>query len=596
MSVLRVLLVAITAVVFVVVPSAQASTNVVPNPGFEQGGCGGNTPVICGWTANQSMAQDTTNSHSGSASLSLSGINAFPLWATTDPAFCALIGPGAHSASFWYRNTSSAVYLDAAFYQAADCTGPSAGDELQGLGPTTGDAWQEASGALVAPPGTRSALFWVGVETECDVLCEDPVWGNFDDVDVEGAVESTPAISSFTPTSGPVGASVDIQGTSFIGATSVKFNGTADPSFVVTSSTDITAHVPTGATTGQISVTTLGGTATSSSLFTILLPPTISSFTPASGPAGTTVDIHGTNFTGATCVKFNGTGDPSFVVNSPIDITAHVPAGATSGPISVTTPGGTATSGGLFTVTPSPPTITSFTPTSGPVGTSVSIAGTDFTGASSVTFNGAAASYTVNSPTSITAHVPSGATTGPISVTTPNATGTSSTTFTLTTPPPTVTSFAPTSGTVGTSVTITGTGFTGVTSVTFAGVSAASFTFNSDNSINAVVPAGAKTGSIAVTTHNGTGMSASNFTVTTPPPKITGFTPTQGHPGTSVTITGSNFTGAISVKLGTASAKFTVNSPTRITATVPAIPHGFYRWSVTNPAGTAISTSYFRVF
>jgi hypothetical protein len=62
-----------------------------------------------------------------------------------------------------------------------------------------------------------------------------------------------------------------------------------------------------------------------------------------------------------------------------------------------------------------------------------------------------------------------------------------------------------------------------------------------------------------------------------------------------VTIVGSNFTGASGVKLGTASAKFTVNSQTRITATVPTIPHGYYSWSVTNPAGTATSSASLHV-
>src|SRR5207247_11330326 len=66
----------------------------------------------------------------------------------------------------------------------------------------------------------------------------------------------------------------------------------------------------------------------------------------------------------------------------------------------------------------SPPTVTRFTPASGPVGTSVTINGTNFTGTSAVLFNGTSASFTVNSATTIAATVPSGATTGPISVTT----------------------------------------------------------------------------------------------------------------------------------------------------------------------------------
>jgi hypothetical protein len=115
-------------------------------------------------------------------------------------------------------------------------------------------------------------------------------------------------------------------------------------------------------------------------------------------------------------------------VNSDTQITATVPSGATSGAISVTTPGGTVSSSSSFTVTvaSSAPTISSFNPASARVGTSVTIIGTGFTGATQVAFNGTPSSYIVNSDAQITATVPSGATTGPISLTTPGGTTTSS--------------------------------------------------------------------------------------------------------------------------------------------------------------------------
>jgi hypothetical protein len=79
--------------------------------------------------------------------------------------------------------------------------------------------------------------------------------------------------------------------------------------------------------------------------------PTITGFTPTSGPVGTSVMFNGTNFTGATAVTFNGVSATSFTVTSATAIQATVPAGATTGPLSVTTPGGTATSPTNFTVT-----------------------------------------------------------------------------------------------------------------------------------------------------------------------------------------------------------------------------------------------------
>lgn len=165
--------------------------------------------------------------------------------------------------------------------------------------------------------------------------------------------------------------------------------------------------------------------------------PTIASFDPTSGPIGTSVEIAGTGFNDSsvvTAVTFDGRA-ATFSVDSNIQITATVPAGATTGPIAVTDSEGTATSTTNFTVTPSPvPAITSFDPTSGPVGTSVEITGTGFTGATAVTFDGTSATFTVDSDTQITATVPAGATTGRIAVTTPGGTATSATDFTVTTP------------------------------------------------------------------------------------------------------------------------------------------------------------------
>src|SRR5437773_1472528 len=287
--------------------------------------------------------------------------------------------------------------------------------------------------------------------------------------------------------------------------------------------------------------------------FSAARTPTITTFAPASGPVGIGVTINGANFTGATSVAFNGTA-ANFTVASDATIQATVPVGATTGPISVTTPGGTTTSANNFTVVP-PPAITSFTPMSGRVGTSVTINGTGFTGATAVTFNGSTASFTLASDTTIQATVPVGATTGPISVTTPGGTTTSANNFTVV-PPPAITSFTPMSGRVGTRLTINGTGFTGATAVTFNG-STASFTVASDTTIQATVPVGATTGPISVTTPGGTTTSANNFTVV-PPPAITSFTPMSGRVGTSVTISGKVCTGATAVTCIGSTASFTV--------------------------------------
>ncbi len=155
------------------------------------------------------------------------------------------------------------------------------------------------------------------------------------------------------------------------------------------------------------------------------------SFVPSqsSGKVGKSVGILGQGFTGTSAVSFNES-PATFKVIADTYLTATVPTDATTGSVTVTTPGGTLTSNKVFRVVLG---IRSFSPTSGPVGISVVIAGNSLTGATKVTFGGVkATSFTVNSDTQVTATVPSGAKTGKIAVTTPGGTATSATSFTVT--------------------------------------------------------------------------------------------------------------------------------------------------------------------
>jgi uncharacterized repeat protein (TIGR03803 family) len=149
--------------------------------------------------------------------------------------------------------------------------------------------------------------------------------------------------------SGVVGSLVEILGSGFTGATSVNFTG-ASVAPHVDSDTYLVARVPTGALTGPLTVTTPSGTIPSMTKF--LVVPKISSFSPTSGPVGTSVIITGNSFTGASKVSFGGVAATTFSVFRDSSLTATVPTGAGTGRISITTPGGTATSSGTFTVTP----------------------------------------------------------------------------------------------------------------------------------------------------------------------------------------------------------------------------------------------------
>ena len=145
----------------------------------------------------------------------------------------------------------------------------------------------------------------------------------------------------------------------------------------------IQTAVPSGADDGLLSVTTPGGTATSPDQLHGAEPANNHEFTPASGPAGPASRSPAPSFNGATAVTFNGSA-ASLHGDIRHGDSATVPAGATTGPLSVTTPGGTATSTASFTVL-SPPTISGFTPTSGPVGRPVvTINGTNLSQATAV--------------------------------------------------------------------------------------------------------------------------------------------------------------------------------------------------------------------
>jgi IPT/TIG domain len=175
-----------------------------------------------------------------------------------------------------------------------------------------------------------------------------------------GPSATCPGVPTFSPATGFVGSTVTISGTFTTVPTGVRFNTSSLVTPTNTTTTSATAVVPAGATTGPIHVYTAAGQKTSATNFTVVTAPapTITGFTPAFGPVGTSVKITGTNFSGTvsgatfttSSVKFNTTTATTFHVDSATQITATVPTGATTGKISVTTPGGTASSAANFTV------------------------------------------------------------------------------------------------------------------------------------------------------------------------------------------------------------------------------------------------------
>lgn len=255
--------------------------------------------------------------------------------------------------------------------------------------------------------------------------------------------------------------------------------------------------------------------------------PVLLGLDPASGQVASTIHLGGLGLGAATAVSVNGTPAVFSVVNDArLDVT--VPAGATTGLVTVQVPGATLTSPTVFTVTVDPlaPTLASFTPSTGNIGSTVTLTGTNLTGTTNVLFGSTAAtSFTVGAGgTSLTATVPLTLAAGNVTITVVNTHGSATTagTFSVTVPPPpppavpTVTSTNPTHGLVGTAVTLTGTGFLGTTSVKFNGTAQPTFTVVNDTTIQTSVPTGATTGPVVVTNANGPSSGGPTFTVDQP--------------------------------------------------------------------------------
>lgn len=404
---------------------------------------------------------------------------------------------------------------------------------------------------------------------------------------VDFVVKGAPEISTFTPASGIVGGLVTISGQNFdAGSVVVKFGTGTATEVTVVSATQITAKVPATGTTGKISVETAAGAGQSATNFTVIGAPAVSTFAPASGLIGVEVTITGINFVNVNSIKFNSTTVTAgnYTLVSDTQIKANVPAGAASGKISVTTPAGTGTSGSDFTVL-LPPTITSFSPANGAQGSNVVITGTGFTSITSVKFNeveAGAGNFTVNSATQITAKVPASATSGKIKVTNALGVATSVNTFYVT---PFISSVNPTTGSAGTTVTITGTNLETAT-IKFNSTSVTPAT-NTGTTITVLVPNGIS-GAVNITVVNSGGTSnAKTFTVTDPV-LVDEIIATANIVDQLLLLKGTNLLGATKVLFGSVEASILTNTSKVVTTIIPSsLGVGNYTVKVVTSNGTS---------
>jgi IPT/TIG domain/Bacterial Ig-like domain (group 2) len=382
------------------------------------------------------------------------------------------------------------------------------------------------------------------------------------------------AINSLSPASGAVGSAVTIAGANFgatQGASTVTFAGVAAGVTSWSGASIVVAvpNLPAGAAAVQVTVNAYGS---NTSTFTVT--PTVTALSPAAGPVGTSVTVAGSNFgatQGASRVTIAGTAvaPASWSAGSIVfTVPASLPAGQAAVQVTVN---GAASNSVPFTVIPG---IGSLSPASGPVGTAVTVAGTDFgaaQGSSAVTFNGTPAAVSSWSNLAVVVTVPGSVPAGAAGVVvTVGGLASNAAAFTVL---PGIAGINPPSGPTGACVTVAGTDFgatQGASTVTFAGVTATVSSW-ANTSVAACVPAGLAAGGVPVVIAvNGVASAAASFTVT---PAITAVSPAAAPVGAAVTLAGTSFgasQGSSTVTFNGTAAAASAWSNTSLTVTVPA--------------------------
>jgi hypothetical protein len=327
-----------------------------------------------------------------------------------------------------------------------------------------------------------------------------------------------------------------------------------------------------------------GGRQVASTAQALAAAPTITSFSPTKAVQGTSVTINGSGFVNGATVTLNGSPVSTVTFVSSARLKAIVPAGATSGPISVTVPAGTAQSATSFVVLPK---VTDVEPLHAFVGDFVTISGSGFSATTGIKLGSLNAAFSVLSDASISAAVPPSFVSGKVTVVTPGGNAVSTTTVSAL---PLVSSFSPSQGLVGSSVDIVGEGFSQASAVKL-GANIAAFSIVTDELIRAVVPAGVAAGKFTVETPRGNRTSAASFAVILRP-TVSSFSPAASELPVTLTVNGTNFLAVSAVKVGSVDVPFSLVTTKKLTAALPlGTPSG--KISVVNPAGTGTSSGTF---
>ncbi|MFH8387281.1 IPT/TIG domain-containing protein, partial [Kitasatospora sp. NPDC018058] len=278
-------------------------------------------------------------------------------------------------------------------------------------------------------------------------------------------------------------------------------------------------------------------------------------------------------------------------------VTVTVPAGTGSVPVTVTTAAGTSNSV-TFTYI-NAPAITSLTPNQGPTsgGNTVTVSGTNLSGATSVLFGTRAATITANTASQITVTAPGGAAQS-VNVTVTTGAGTSNPLPYFYLMAPAVTGLSVTMGPSGggNTVTLFGSGLALTSAVHFGSAAATNITVISDTQITVTAPAGTGTVLVTATTPGGTSTVGlgNAYYIYVAPPVISSLSPAQGSVsgGDDVLIRGSNLTYTDAVFFGIAPASFAAVSDTMVVVTSPAGAVGLVTVTVHSPGGTSNGAAF----
>ncbi len=420
----------------------------------------------------------------------------------------------------------------------------------------------------IAMASTDRVYFSVGVQVSAapgntavkvEFRIEGALNGNHDSritTPLPGPPPVTPVITGIAPASGPVGAPVSIAGSNFgasQGTSQVLFGAVAATA-TAWSASAITATVPAGASSGNVTVK-VQGLSSNSVPFAV----TVTSQEVA-GPLNYVYDglgrlVQMTSVSGETTIyRYDAVGNMLAI--------ERLGTGGGGG-------------GGGSSIA-----IGSFSPLQGPVGTAVAIAGAGFSSTPTdniVSFNGTPSSVTAASANQLVAVVPAGATTGPIGVTAPAGTASSESVFTVVTTlgVPTITGLSPAIGVTGTPFTILGANFetTPANDRATLNIRPADVTAATTTTLNTAVPLASMGGRVTVSTPAGSATSDADFVVVPSPYTAADVDSSQRlAPGESRTVT-VNTSGHIGLLLfdGTAGQKVSVFSISNTWTGCPAV-------------------------